>query len=242
MKNLCLILFLLQISYGAQAFVTDVVTNNNQGIELLKKQNFSKAQDYFSKAMSESPYSTELQLNLGLTFDGAGQPEKAMQSYEQAEKLTKDPALLFASYFNRAEILGKQKKVPEALAFYQKALDLKPDSVEAKTNIEILTQQQQGGGKGQDNQDQKDQNKDKKDDKDNKDQKDQDKDKDQDQDKKDQKKDYAKNKPQPKPFQSPDISKDDAKKILDELDRQEQRVRAEYNKKQHKERPHGKDW
>jgi len=240
MKNISFLIFFF--SFSAHALITDVVENNDKGIEFLKKQNFSKAQENFTQAMTESPYSTELQLNLGLTFDGIGQPEKALQSYVQATKIAKDPKLLFASYFNQAEIMGRQKKIPEALALYQKALEIVPHSIEAKTNIELLTQEQQGGGQGESqDQNQKDNQDQKKDQKDGQGKKEEQKGE-QKEEQKDQKKNYTQGKPQPKPFKSAEISKDDAKKILDELDRQEQRVRAEYNKKQRKEKPHGKDW
>ena len=58
--------------------------------------------------------------------------------------------------------------MPEALLHYQAALDLNPTSLESKTNIELLTQQQSGQGQG----DQSNQDQNKQDSKDNKDQKD----------------------------------------------------------------------
>jgi tetratricopeptide (TPR) repeat protein len=226
-------------SDGAPAGTVEL---NNQGIELLKKQNFSAAQEKFAQGLASSPYSAELQVNLGLAFDGAGNKEKAAQAYELAAKTAQNKETRFAAHFNLAEMAGRDKKVDEALKYYQLALADKPDSLEAKTNIELLTQNKQGGGKGSS----KDKNKDNKD---NKDQKDKDKnDKDKDpkdpKDQKDQnKKDgYQKDKPQPRQFKSEQLSPGDVKRILDELNRQEQRVRAEYNKKQVKEKPRDKDW
>ena len=43
--------------------------------------------------------------------------------------------------YNLGVLLGAQKKVPEALNYYQKALDLNPASNEVKHNIELLIQQ-----------------------------------------------------------------------------------------------------
>jgi Ca-activated chloride channel homolog len=235
-----MIIFILLFSFQSFCGTTSdsgAIEANKQGIEFLKKQNYKQAQDHFSRGLSQIPFSPELQINLGLAFDGAGAKEEARKAYELAEKISPGDEQKFVAVFNQAELLGRDKKIDEALKMYQKALQFKPDSVEAKTNIELLIQQQQGGGSGQDQQKDKDKQQ----------QKDQqqsqnDKEKD-DKDKKDQdKKQYEKNKPQPRPFKSEELSQGDVKKILEELDRQEQRVRFEYSKKQVKEKTRDKDW
>ncbi|HEY1078895.1 MAG TPA: tetratricopeptide repeat protein, partial [Bdellovibrio sp.] len=157
--------------------------------------------------------------------------------------------------FNQAQLLGKQKKVDEAIALYQKALDLVPTSQEAKNNIELLTQQQAGGGKGQDQENKDDQKQEGKESKDSKDQKDP-KDPKDDKDKKDEKKPDEKDgkekeekpkepksspKYKPRPFNGKELSEGDVKKILGELKQQEEKIRAEYNKSG-KEQPRDKDW
>jgi hypothetical protein len=122
-----------------------------------------------------------------------------------------------------------------------------PSSKEVKINIELLIQSQQKSGKSddKDNKDKKDsKDKDKngkdqqpkegdgKEDKENKDGKD---------DKVDKKyKDSAKYKP--RPFDGKDLNEGDVKKILGEIKQQESKIRAEYNRKEMKERPRDKDW
>ena len=141
--------------------------------------------------------------------------------------------------FNQAQLLGKAKKVDEALELYQKCLDIVPTSKEVKINIELLTQSQQGKG-GSDQQQNKDQNQkgnqnqqqQNKDGKDQKDQKDQNKDGD---DKKDeqQKKEYQNSaKYKPRPFNGKELSEGDVKKILGEIKQQESKIRAEFNRKE----------
>jgi hypothetical protein len=159
-------------------------------------------------------------------------------------KYGNDPQVQYVGNFNLAEINGRDKKVPEALAYYQAALEMKPDSMEAKTNIELLISQQQSGGEGKDKKDDQDK---KKDDKDKKDGKSDDKDKKDDKEDKDKKDDkqpkqYGKNRPQPQKFKSEELRQDDVNKILGEIRQQEQKIRQEYNKKVIKEQPNGKDW
>jgi tetratricopeptide (TPR) repeat protein len=189
-----------------------------------------------------------LQLNLGYSFDKLEQLDKAASAYETAAKLGHDNEVLFMANFNRGVLYQKEKKTAEALAAYQEALKYNESSVETKTNIEILTQEQEGKGEGK-NKDKKDDKKDGKGDqskdKDDKDDKkdDQDKKSDGDQEKdKEKPKEYKKNKPQPKPFKSEELTQGDVNKILGEIKQQEQKIRAEFNKKDVKEQGKDKDW
>lgn len=230
---------------------------NRQANTQLKAQNYAAAFDSYIKTLEFDPFSAETHLDLGLTYEGQQQPEKAAPSYENALKYAKNDDVKFMAYFNQAQLLGKDKKVDEALELYQKALGIEPASKETKHNIELLiqTQQQDQKGGGDDKKDQKDQkdkqdqqdkqdqkdNKDKKDQKDNKDQKKDDKDgKDK---KKEQPQQYGKNqKYQPRPFKGQELSEGDVKKILGEIKQQEQKIRSEYNRKEVKEQPRDKDW
>lgn len=258
MKNLLLFFGLLTLSacgpLGAPP-KPQTLSLNKEGVLLYQGQNYQGALDRFISALRYDPFQPELQLNMGLAFESLQQAEKAAPSYKAAQQWARTPEVKYMAFFNEAQLLGKAKKVDEAIELYQKALDIVPTSKEAKTNIELLTQQQKGGGQGQDqNQDNKDnkdkqqqqqqqQQKDQKDQKDKKDPKDDKDDKDKDpKDKEKEKKDYEKS-PKYKPkFESKDLTESDVKKILNELRQQEQKIRAEFNRKEAKEQPRAKDW
>lgn len=228
---------------------------NRQANQHLKSQSYQAAFDTYVKTLELDPFSPETHLDLGLTYEGQQQADKAMPSYQNALKYANSDELKFMAYFNQAQLLGKEKKIDEALELYQAALSLEPTSKETKTNIELLiqTQQHDQKGGGDDNKDQKQDQKDpqdQKDQKDNKDQKDQTDQKDdkgqddkEKKDKKEQPKEYSKNsKPQPRPFKGQELSEGDVKKILGEIKQQEQKIRSEYNRKEVKEQPRDKDW
>lgn len=232
---------------------------NRKGNAFFLTENYQSAFDNYVKTLQFEPFSPETHLNLGLTYEAQQQAEKAQTSYQNALKYAKERDLQFMALFNSAQLLGKAKKIDPALELYQKALALRPDSKEVKTNIELLIQQQQqDGGKGdkdQEPKDQKDKN-DKKDQKDGKDPKDDQNKESQDQGQKDEKEkdsekgkdkdkpqQYGQNpKPQPKKFDSKELSEADVKKILAELKQQEQKIRGEFNRKEVKEQPRDKDW
>ena len=103
-----------------------------------------------------------------------------------------------------------------------KALEIYPDSKEATVNLELLMNSQGGGG-GDDQQ-----------------QEDGDSQSKEDQQK--QKPQQPKKNPTPKPFKSKDLSKEDVKRILDELKRQEEKIRERLQNDQAEEDSDVKDW
>lgn len=208
----------------------DSVFKNNKGVKQFAQEKKTEAYDTLTGALVEHPNEASLSYNLGHLFESNEEKEKALQAYQSAAKNAVDTGLKFNALFNAARLLGELKKRDEALALYQEALNINPDSVETKTNIELLMAN--SGGGGGESQDQK------------KDQQDKGKEQDKKQDpKNDQdRKEEPKSKPTPKPFQSKELNQQDVKKILDELKRQEEGVRAKFNDKYRKETPVEKDW
>lgn len=267
MKYLVLLITAVSLSGCDKYPHLETLEANREGGKLLQGQNAQGALDHFLTGLRFNPFQPELHLNLGLSFEVLQQNEKAMASYKEAERLslaTQNYQVLFMSLFNQAQLLGKDKKVDEAIAMYQKALELIPSSKEVKTNIELLTQQQgQGDGDGE-SKDKKEDQKDSKDQKqkadqqkkdgDGKDQKDdpnkgdkdkEDKEKDKDgEDKKEQQPKQVQGSPKykPRPFNGKELTEGDVKKILGELKQQEEKIRAEFNRKEVKEQPRDKDW
>jgi tetratricopeptide (TPR) repeat protein len=219
------------------------ILRNNEGVRKLESGRRVEAYDRFTDALVDLPFSGEVHYNLGNSFLANKEFEKALNEYVQAIKTSpgdssREKDVQFKAYFNSAIALTELKKTDEALDLYQKALDLEPDSIEAKTNIELLTQQSQGGGQG----DNQDKNKDKKDQKDQKDQK-----QGEGQDKKDQQKkpenqNQQKPQPTPRPFKSEQLNQQDVSKILEELKRQEEQIRAKMQREGAKDAPRDKDW
>ncbi len=239
---------LLSVAASAANTPTSVLSNS-KGLEDLKNSNPSAAQEKFLKSLAINPFESKLHLNLGLTFEMLGKAEKEQASYQTALQLAAEDDSRFAANFNLGQLAQKAKKTDEALRYYQEALKFDPQSKETKTNIELLIQDQQGKGKGEGDE-QKDPNENKDQDQNGKGQEQKEDPKD-DQQKEDQKKDgdkkeepkqYAKSKPQPQKFKSENLTQADVNKIMGEIKQQEQKIRAEFNKRGSKEEPRDKDW
>jgi Ca-activated chloride channel family protein len=234
-----LALLILIFPPRASAVVTpDVISKNNAAVELLKGKQAYQAYHDITELLSNAPFQPEVRLNLAYAYELNEEYDKAIQEYLSVAGSGADDKLKFEAEFNAARLYGEKQKVPEALEHYQKALDIDPTSAEAKTNIELLLKSQNGGGqKGDQKKDQKDQNKEQnkggQGDKDNKDKKEPDK---------PQPNANNQQKRAPRPFKSEELSDRDAKNILEELKRQEEKNRAKVLDKPAKENTSGPDW
>lgn len=224
---------------------------------LSKKQNEkAQAAELLSKENLQNHYQQDN--NLGIVFNLLSKNDEAEKSFDEALKNAHNQypegsadqlTAVFKVHFNRGVFYGGQGKVDQALIEYQKALDIVPNSIETKTNIELLIkkqQEEQKNGKGKGQQDQKDKDKNNQ----SGDSKEGDKDNDKSDKEKEQKKQSQDRKQtgkyQPRPFQGDQLSEGDVKKILGELSQQDKKIRAQFDKKEKNESPfegkNEKDW
>ena len=225
-----LVLFALLV-FAQRAFAFDLrgIQSNNEGVKRFSDERLGESYNSFVKSLADMPFQPEVHYNLGRTFFENKEYEKAYQESMVASRFAgdKNKEIKFLALFQAAAALAEQKKVDEAIEHYQQALELNPESKEAKTNIELLAQQQQGGGGGGEQQEQQKQDGDG-----------------QGQNQADQPRTNQNpdQKKQPRAFKSEELSKKDVENILDELERQEEQIRAKFQREGSKEAPKGKDW
>ncbi|USN47529.1 MAG: hypothetical protein H6626_00070 [Pseudobdellovibrionaceae bacterium] len=180
------------------------------------------------EALMYEPFMPLLHFNLAQVYSVNGESEKALNEYNT---VINDPQtkleLKFLARFNAGNEASRAGKIDLALEHFQAALAINPESIEVKTNIELLWRQNQGGGGGGgkskegegDGEGEGSENKEP-----------------------DENTQYTNQPQQNRPFNSKELTKNDVRKILDELLDQEQEIRAKEYDKQPKERPRGKDW
>ncbi len=230
----------------------EALVRDQAAARLIKKEQTEKALDQYITILEDSPNEAAIHSNIGVILNQNQKNEDALKSFQLALKLAedkKDLGAVFAIRYNLGVYYGALKKVDEALDNYQAALDILPTSKETKHNIELLIQQQQQDkksgdqGEGESDPDKKDKGDEKDKDKkgEGKDQKEDDKDGKDPKDSKD-KEIQGNKKYQPRPFKGDQLSEGDVKKILGELRNQEQKIRANFDKKERKESKNEKDW
>lgn len=204
---------------GAQELST--IRENNTGVEELSKEKGFQAEKTFLNALGEDPFNKVLHYNLGTAYLLEKKYEAAIKEYDSLIRRPDLPKELgFAVHFNAAVAAAENKNVDLALKYYQGALNIKPDSKEVKTNIELLTNGEGGGGGGGQGQNKNDKP----------------------QDGKDPGQNPQNGDPKTEKRDKP-IGEKDMENILEELGRQEQRIRAlEYGTKKGAEKGPAKDW
>lgn len=230
-----MILVFLLIS-NVQATNPARTLENNKAVNLINKDQTLEAQSQLQRSVVNHNNYSELHYNLAISYEKNGEVDKAVKEYELAAKMTDSEVMKFQANFNAAHLLGENKKIQDALARYQAALEVKPSSVEVKTNIELLTKENSGGQSDKQDQSKKNDKSDK-----------------QEQNKKNeqgQNQQNQDNQQQQKPkenklqeYKSENLSKQDVQKIFEELKRQEDKIRAKVNdEKKTKDKAIEKDW
>lgn len=221
-RSILVMLWMLQASFIFGQKAKKYIVKGN---ELYQQQNYKEAETNYRKSVDPKAHSIEGTFNLG---DALYKQKKFAEAGEQFSKIAAsatDKQVLSHAYHNLGNSLLSSKKIEESIEAYKKALLNNPKDDQTRYNLayarELLKQQQQNkqnqnqnkqnkqnqNNKDQDKKDQQNKDQNKKD----QDKKDQDK---QNQDKKDQQKDQ-----QPNPNQ---LSKEDAERMLEALNNQEQ--------------------
>lgn len=233
MKLVVGFIFVAAISASSLASAGELrgVLKNNQGVTRFETGRPQDSYGLFTDALGEIPYAPEVQYNIGNSFLQMKETEKALRQYEVALRLAQGDSsrakeVRFRALYNTGAVLASLEKREEALTAYQQALELKPDSAETKTNMELLLSGGEGGGKG---------------DKEDKDKKDEGEGQGE-QPNPNQPPSNKQNPNQPQPFKGKDLSRQDVERILDELKQQEEQIRAKQQREGAKDAPPDKDW
>jgi tetratricopeptide (TPR) repeat protein len=88
----------------------------------LDSEDYPAAEEHLRRILQADSKNAAAHLNLGLAYKCQGQLDKAMQEYDEAEKL--DPKMA-AVFFNRGVLLHRNKGAPErAIDLYRKYISL----------------------------------------------------------------------------------------------------------------------
>lgn len=193
----------------------------HSGNDQYKNKDYVGAQKQYEKALSKNKDSYKGTFNLGDAYYNQGKYEEAANQFQHLTHTATSKDTLSKAYHNLGNSLLKSKKYEESISAYKNALKNNPNDDDTRYNLsyaqQMLKKQQEQQKKQQD-----------KDNKDNKDNKDKDK-KDKDKDKKDKSDKDKDNKDKQKPEQN-NISKEDAKRILDALQNDEKNVQDKVKK------------
>lgn len=206
---------------GKDAFAQQEKKFIKDGNAQYNAKKYAESEQNFKAATQKNKNSYPAAFNLGDAYYQQGKYEEAAAQFQALTHRATSKDTLARAYHNLGNSLLKSKKYDESIQAYKNALKNNPSDDDTRYNLsyaqQMLKQQQQKKNDKDKDQNKKDQNKK---DKDKKDQQNKDK---KDPDKKDQQ-----NKDQQK--QDPQISKEDAKRILDALQNDEKNLQDKVKK------------
>ncbi len=198
----------------------------HKGNKLYEAGKFKEAEENYRKSAGAKSKLPAGNFNLGDALYKQKKFTDAAGKFTEIASSAKNKRLASGAYHNLGNSLFQEKKLEESIEAYKKALRSNPNDDQTRYNLAYAQQmlkkqqQQKKDDKNKDKQNKDEKNKDKKDDK-NKDKND-DKDKKDDKDNKD-KSDKDKEEQQPPVQPRPDqVSKEDAERMLEALNNQEQ--------------------
>lgn len=222
------IILIIMILSGSALFAQDAKTDIYNGNKLYDQKKFKEAETEYQKAAQKKKMPLESNFNMGDAMYKQKQFDGAAKNFTNIASSTNDPQIKAGAYHNLGNTMLENKKYDESIDAYKKALLNNPKDDATRYNLayaqEMLKKQKQQNKNNQNNQNQNNQNNQNKNknDKGNPDKKNQDPNK-QNQNQDPAKQDPSKQDQQKQPQQPKDgISKDDAQRMLNALNNQEQ--------------------
>ena len=222
MKCLTIILVLFNFTV-LQAFAQYVNPDVRRGNREYKAENFSEAEMNYRKALEEDPQSLKALYNLANALYKQGRYEEAANILDGISSLNISENRRADAYHNLGNARLGNQQIEEGIEAYKNSLRLRPDDSDTRHNLamamKLLQEQEQQHQQDQDGDD------------------DQQQDQQQPQDGNDEQQDeqqQQQQQPQPRPDQ---ISPEDAQRILDALNQQEQEIQEKIEREERQRRP-----
>jgi len=111
---------------------------HKQADEALKKGNFEKSIELYSKALKESPYECNILSDRGVAYLHAKQKDKSLADFDRAVELQPDYSYRYAS---RAFARNNFGDIDGAILDYEKAVGLDPEDAVGQNNLGLLLEQ-----------------------------------------------------------------------------------------------------
>ena len=139
------ILFLMPVTTYGQSQEKIYMHKGNK--EYLQK-NYAAAETYYRKALEKNAQNSRARYNLGNTLLFQQKPKEAMQEYEKAAPLEKNPNYKASIYHNMGVILQSQKQFGPAIECYKESL--RNNSLDNETRYNLALCQYQLKNQNQD--------------------------------------------------------------------------------------------
>lgn len=136
MQRILFIIFTLLLSLSSYA-QTQEFAMVHQGNRAYKRGEWSKAEQYYRKALDINPKNARAMFDLGDTYLSQQNEKDALEWFTKASKTETDKRVKAMTYHNIGYIHHTQKKYSEAIEAYKQALRLNPNDEDTRYNLAL---------------------------------------------------------------------------------------------------------
>jgi len=133
MKCFGILFFILLAQNLFAQDVNQLISNGNKEYTAGK---FDEALKLYGKAISKEPGNNKAAYNLANTLYKIKEYEASTEAFQKLAEMTKMPALLQHSLYNKGVVLTRSNKLEESIDAYKKAVLLDPNDPDARHNLQ----------------------------------------------------------------------------------------------------------
>lgn len=113
------------------------------GVDRYNEKQYKKALKEFEAARLAEPGNGDVLYNLASTYYQLGSFDHAVEAFTAAEGSLSDPEMKQKAHYNKGNAYYRMGNADAAIREYKKALELAPDDVDAKYNLEFVRRQKE---------------------------------------------------------------------------------------------------
>ncbi|MCP4706258.1 MAG: tetratricopeptide repeat protein [candidate division Zixibacteria bacterium] len=232
------IYLLLSVSFVVADDFTDLVGKGNKAVT---EGDYQTALDYYHQAEVERPETPELEYNMAGALYHDEKYEEAVDKLQKSLVL-QDANKEASAHYNLGSVYYRMGDFQNAIQSYQRSLELIPEDIDAKYNLELarkmLKEQMKPENKDQQEQEQQEQKKQEQQEEEQEEQQDQQ----QQQEEQNNEEENKEQQPQPQEQSEDEMSKEDAERILNALKDDEKELQKDQERFKAKGNYQGNDW
>ncbi|MEW6095153.1 MAG: tetratricopeptide repeat protein [bacterium] len=136
-NSLCIKVFILITSFLFIGFGDSLTSKNKAGNKLYEQGKYDEALAKYRDAQLDEPESQELYFNIGDILYKKQRYEEAIKEYQKV-LTSKDTLLQAKTYYNIGNCQYRAGKLVDAITSYKKSLEINPNDLEVKYNLEFV--------------------------------------------------------------------------------------------------------
>jgi Ca-activated chloride channel family protein len=139
--SVAFVCFCLLAAFPAGSDAASLYEKMEKGNDLFEREMYDESLNTFVDAQIEFPEDSKLKYNIASAHYKMKNYEEAVKGYLDVAATAQDASLEEKSLYNIGNAMYRQGKLEEAVEYYKKSLELDPEDMDAKKNLEFVREE-----------------------------------------------------------------------------------------------------